>query len=63
MRIAVDREACTSAGMCALTDPARFDQDEDDGRVVLLEAEARDGDPDATAAAELCPSGAVTLHW
>ncbi|GAA1661588.1 ferredoxin [Glycomyces endophyticus] len=61
MRIAADREVCTSAGMCALTAPGRFDQDEADGRVVLLDADAPDGDPEALAAAELCPSGAITL--
>ncbi|GAA2270044.1 ferredoxin [Glycomyces scopariae] len=62
MRIDADREVCTSAGMCALTDPDRFDQDEADGRVVVLDAEAPEGDPAALAVAELCPSGAITLR-
>ncbi|MFD8147217.1 ferredoxin [Streptomyces sp. NPDC059708] len=57
----VDRERCIGAGMCAVTAPEVFDQD-DDGLVVLLDAE-----PDAARltsarmAAGVCPSGAITL--
>lgn len=60
MRIEADREVCTSAGMCALTAPEWFGQDEDDGRVIVL---PRAEEPDATvaSAAELCPSGAIRL--
>lgn len=61
MRITVDREVCTSAGICALTTPDRFDQDEDDGRVVLLDPEATEGDKAAETAAALCPSGAIVI--
>jgi len=70
MRIEADREVCTSAGMCALTAPDWFDQDDRDGRVIVL---AQPGEPSGAAgigdrssvierAAELCPSGAITLH-
>ncbi|WP_318207330.1 ferredoxin [Streptomyces sp. SJL17-1] len=58
----VDRERCIGAGMCAMTAPEVFDQDEDDGLVLLLHAEP----PTAhRAAAQLAagvrPSGAITL--
>lgn len=61
MRIEADREVCTSAGMCALTAPEWFDQDEDDGRVIVLD---RVGEPDAAVedAVDLCPSGAIRLR-
>lgn len=63
MRVTVDRERCASAGMCALTAPEVFDQDDHDGRVVLLDA-----DPPAARhamvreAALLCPSQAILLE-
>ncbi|MGZ4751071.1 MAG: ferredoxin [Oryzihumus sp.] len=39
MRVVIDRERCQGAGMCALTAPAVFDQSEEDGRVVVLDAD------------------------
>jgi ferredoxin len=62
MRISVDRERCAGAGMCALTAPDHFDQDDEDGRVVLLAEEAEDGDTEVRAAADLCPAGAIGLR-
>ncbi|QFZ17335.1 ferredoxin [Saccharothrix syringae] len=62
MRIEVDRERCVGAGMCALTDPEVFDQDEVDGTVLLLEPSptgAHEGK--AREAASLCPSGAIRV--
>ncbi|WP_026928645.1 ferredoxin [Glycomyces tenuis] len=61
MKIIADRGLCASAGMCALTDPEHFDQDEEDGRVVLLADEAEDCDTDVEDAVRLCPSGALRL--
>lgn len=62
MRVQADRTVCVSAGMCVLTAPAVFDQDEEGGRVVLLAAtppaDRRDQVVEAT---EVCPSGAITL--
>lgn len=61
MRINADREVCCSSGMCALTAPDVFDQDEDDGRVVLLVPEpGADQESAAREAVELCPSGALS---
>lgn len=59
----IDRERCIGAGMCALTAPEVFDQDPDDGRVLLLHVEL----PTAQRAAArmavgVCPSGAITLR-
>ena len=60
MRVAGDRDVCIGAGMCVLTAPAVFDQD-DEG-IVTVQV---DDVPDEQAAAArqavaLCPSGALT---
>jgi len=56
MKLAVDRERCVGAGMCVLTAPAVFDQDEEEGKVRLLDPEPADvGD-----AVQLCPAAAIT---
>lgn len=62
MRIYVDVERCIGAGMCALTAPEVFDQNVEDGRVVLLR-QLVDASSDAAAsmAVSLCPSGAVYI--
>ncbi len=60
--IAVDRERCIGAGMCAWTAPGIFDQDDEDGRVLLLRPEV---EPEHEAAVReavaACPSGAIRL--
>ncbi|MFF0794034.1 ferredoxin [Streptomyces spiralis] len=62
-RLHVDRERCIGAGMCALTAPEVFDQDPDDGLVLLLHAEPPTAHRVAArTAAGVCPSGAITLH-
>ncbi len=58
MKIAADRNVCIGAGMCVVTAPDVFDQD-DDGLVVLLTEET--DDPAAREAVGLCPSGALRL--
>ncbi|MFC7309554.1 ferredoxin [Streptomyces monticola] len=63
LRLSVDRERCVGAGMCALTAPEVFDQDDDEGLVVLLEAEPSPADRTAAKmAAGVCPSGAITVN-
>ncbi|MEU3308349.1 ferredoxin [Nocardiopsis sp. NPDC006832] len=62
MRVRVDRTVCVGAGMCALTAPEVFDQEPEDGRVVLSEP----APPPALRtrvdeAADVCPSGAITV--
>ncbi|ASO19954.1 ferredoxin [Actinoalloteichus hoggarensis] len=63
MRVEVDRDRCVGAGMCVLTCPEVFDQDEEQGRVLLLAAApGPERRPAVTEAAEVCPSGAITVH-
>lgn len=62
MRVAADRDVCIGAGMCLLTAPAVFDQDDDEGLVVLLAADVPPEDADAASqAVAQCPSGALRL--
>ncbi|MGW9556284.1 ferredoxin [Nocardiopsis sp. NPDC055551] len=62
MRVRVDREVCVGAGMCALTEPEVFDQDPEDGRVVLSEPVPPPESFDRVdEAADVCPSGAITV--
>jgi ferredoxin len=59
MRISADRDVCIGAGMCAMTAPAVFDQD-DDVVVVVLVDEVPPEHADAALRAVLsCPSGAL----
>ncbi|RBM22493.1 ferredoxin [Prauserella sp. PE36] len=59
--IEADRDICIGAGMCALTAPEVFDQD-DDGLVVTLTDEPGPESTDAVKeAVQLCPSGALRL--
>jgi ferredoxin len=61
VKVTVDRERCIGAGMCALTAPEVFDQDEEDGRVILLDADPPTAHHAVRDAATLCPSGSITL--
>jgi ferredoxin len=59
VRITADRSVCIGAGMCVLTAPEVFDQD-DDGLVVLLVEEPAGAAARAAAeAVRLCPSQAI----
>ncbi|MET0235297.1 MAG: ferredoxin [Kibdelosporangium sp.] len=61
MHVEGDRDVCVGAGMCVLTAPEVFDQD-DEGIVTVLAAEPpADEEPAVRQAATLCPSGAVKL--
>lgn len=63
MRIVADRDLCVGAGMCALTSPELFDQDDDQG-LVVVKSEHVDGEQleAARQAVGLCPSGALSLE-
>ena len=62
MKITVDTGSCVSSGQCVLLAPETFDQNEDDGTVVLLSAEPSAGEEDAVRQAELtCPAAAIRL--
>lgn len=62
MELVIDRERCIGAGMCALLAPAVFDQDDTDGRVLLLDpAPPAAHHPAAREAAHNCPAAAIAL--
>ncbi|MFJ8660103.1 ferredoxin [Streptomyces sp. NPDC093795] len=62
MEIRVDRDRCLGAGMCALTAPEVFDQDEQEGRVLLLDARPpRELDAAVRIAAGACPASVITV--
>ena len=63
MRVVAGREVCAGSGMCVRTAPRLFDQDDNDGRVVVLEPEIpRDDEAAAREAVSLCPTGALSLE-
>ncbi|GGL93326.1 ferredoxin [Streptomyces fumigatiscleroticus] len=62
MKITVDDEKCCGAGQCVLIAPEVFDQRDDDGIVVLLDAEPPAGQYDAVReSASVCPAAAIHL--
>ncbi len=60
MKVTVDQAKCVSAGNCVANAPDVFDQDEDDGSVILLDenppAELAEAVREAAAA---CPAMAI----
>ena len=62
LTLGVDHERCVGAGMCALTAPALFDQSDDTGQALLLDATPPPAHHAAAyEAADLCPAAAVTV--
>ena len=63
MKIIVDTGKCVGAGQCVLTEPALFDQSEDDGTVIVLNR-TPEGElvEKAREAARVCPSQAISLE-
>jgi ferredoxin len=63
MRIVADLTRCVGAGQCVLTEPALFDQSDEDGTVLVLIE--RPEDPElgkkALEAAHICPSQALSV--
>lgn len=63
MKIVVDEEKCCSGGQCVLAAPEVFDQRDEDGVVVLLNAapapELHEG---VREAAQICPAAAIAIH-
>ena len=63
MVVEIDRSRCIGAGQCVLAAPDLFDQDEDDGLVVLLEpSPAAESGAGAREAAAACPAAVITLR-
>lgn len=62
MHIEIDQERCCASGQCVLIADDLFDQRDEDGVVVLLDAApGPDAQDRASEAAALCPAGAITV--
>ncbi|MCF6469662.1 ferredoxin [Nonomuraea sp. MG754425] len=62
MKVTVDEDKCCGAGQCVLLAPEVFDQREEDGIVLLLEAEPGEGQHALVReAAAVCPAGAIEV--
>ncbi|ASO20739.1 ferredoxin [Actinoalloteichus hoggarensis] len=62
MRISVDQDKCCGAGSCVLVAPEVFDQRDEDGIVMLLDAQpAADVHDRVREAADVCPASAIQL--
>ena len=62
MRVTVAVERCGGAGQCTRTAPQVFDQEEDDGTVILLTDEPPEPLHGAVRrAAALCPNSVIHL--
>ncbi|KLI98143.1 ferredoxin [Streptomyces albidoflavus] len=62
MRITVDQEKCCGAGQCVLIAPEVFDQRDEDGIVVLLDAAPPAALHDGVReSAEVCPTTAIQV--
>lgn len=61
--IEADYEKCIGAGMCALTAPDVFDQNDDDGRVIVLNQSPETAVMDTVREAiTLCPANALAFR-
>ncbi|MGI8333064.1 ferredoxin [Actinomadura scrupuli] len=60
MKVSVDTDKCVAAGQCALFAPGVFDQNEEDGTVVLLDDAPAPQLRDAVReSAVMCPAAAI----
>lgn len=63
MKVFVDQDKCCGAGSCVLLAPDVFDQRDDDGIVVLLDAApAADLHDAVREAADVCPASAIRME-
>ncbi|WP_016697032.1 ferredoxin [Actinoalloteichus spitiensis] len=63
MKVSVDEDKCCGAGSCVLAAPDVFDQRDEDGVVVLLNAEPpAELHAAVREAADVCPAAAITLR-
>jgi ferredoxin len=62
VKVVADTDRCVGAGQCVLIAPEVFDQGEDDGIVVVLDAEAGSVSlSEVREAVDLCPARALSL--
>lgn len=63
MRVVIDRNKCVGGGNCVLAAPAVFSQDEEDGLVIILDANpAADQRAAVEMAVELCPAKVISIE-
>jgi ferredoxin len=63
MKVIVDQNICASSGNCVMNAPEIFDQRDDDGVVVLLNANPSPEEADgARRAAAACPALAIHIE-
>ena len=63
MRVVTDTARCVGSGQCVLTEPAVFDQSDDDGTVVVLIEHVEGEQLKAVEeAVDMCPSQAISLE-
>jgi ferredoxin len=63
VHVTIDQEKCCAAGQCVLAAPEVFDQRDEDGIVVLLDATPDESQHAAVRdAAAVCPALAIVVH-
>jgi len=62
MRVVIDLDKCCGTGQCVMAAPEVFDQNDEDGTVVVLqEFPGRDQHAAVRTAARNCPTEAITV--
>jgi len=60
MKVTVEEDKCCAAGTCVMIAPEVFDQREEDGIVILLEAAPSEDQHEAVReCVNVCPAGAI----
>jgi len=62
MKVVVDYDVCASTGTCMQIAPEIFEVRSDGFLYVLQEEPAEDLRPKAEEAADMCPTGAITIE-
>ncbi|GAB2755270.1 ferredoxin [Amycolatopsis magusensis] len=62
MKITIDRDRCCGAGQCVLAAPDVFDQDDEEGLVIVLqESPAPEQHQAVREAASVCPTATIEV--